>query len=202
MMNQKRLNLFVYAFIILLIGSLPVLAQNVKEPSTGVDFPAQVNVGGANLKITGTGVRKRFIVKVYAIASYMEESKIDKSRDLYTQLLTDGPTKQLVLQFVRSVDAGSIREAFQEGLKNNIPSYDASPAKKDGDAFLNAQADVNTNDQVVLRWSQGGKLELIIKGQTKATFQNPTLARGVWSIWLGGSPIDKGLKATLIANAK
>jgi hypothetical protein len=202
MMNKRTMILFVYAFVALLIGFIPANAQTVKEPSTGVDFPAQVNVGGSNAVITGTGVRKKFGFKVYAIASYMDGSKLDKSRDVISQLLADGPAKQLTMHFVRSVDAGKIKETFLEGLQKNIPSYNSSPAKKDAEAFLNAMADVNANDQIVMKWTQGGKIEVSIKGQPRGTFQNQILARGIWSIWLGGSPISDDIKTGLIANAK
>ncbi len=201
-MRQKYIMLLVFAFVMLFVGLLPTPAQTVKEPSTGIDFPAQVNLAGNSLTLTGVGVRKRFVIKVYGIASYIETSKLDKTRDIYTQLLTDGPAKQLTLQFVRDVDVASIKEAFSEGLQKNIPNYASSPAKKDAEAFLNSLTNVSTNDQMVLHWTQGGKLEILIKGQSKGTFQNQILARGVWAIWLGGAPIDGSLKTNLVAKAK
>jgi hypothetical protein len=200
-MNRKLAILFVAAFAVLLINIMPASAQ-VKEPSTGITFPAQKNFGGKSLAITGTGVRKKFVIKVYAIASYLESGKLDKSRDVYSQLLSDGPAKLLVLHFVRGVDAGSIREAFGEGLKKNIPNYNSSPARKDAEAFLNSMTDVNENDEMELFWSQGGNLEVVIKGQSKAKFQNPVLAQAVWGIWLGNSPLSGDIKTGLIANAK
>jgi hypothetical protein len=202
MMNRRTLLLSVFALITLLANFAPGFAQNVKEPSTGVDFPGQVSVGGANAVITGTGVRKKFGFKVYAIASYIDGSKLDRSRDVYSQLLADGAAKQLTMHFVRSVDAGKIREAFAEGLQANIPSYNSSPAKKDAEAFLNLLTDMNANEQIVMRWTQGGKVELLVKGQPRGTFTNPILARGIWSIWLGGSPISGDIKTGLISNAK
>lgn len=198
---NKRI-LIASLFAIMFLGFSTAFAQTVKEPSTGVDFPATVNVGGANLAITGTGVRKKFGFKVYAIASYMEAGKINKGADLYTQLLTDGPAKQIVMHFVRDVDAGRIKDTFKDGLEKNIPAYANSPARKDAEAFLNALTDVKSGQQIVLRWTQGGKVEVSVGGQGKGTFQNPIFARGLWGIWLGGSPVQSDIKANLIANVK
>jgi hypothetical protein len=202
MMNQKLLILTISVFSILFLGLSPAFAQNVKESSTGVEFPAQTNAAGKPVAITGTGVRKKFGFKVYAIASYLEAGKLDKSRDPYSQLLTDGPTKLIVMHFVRSVDAGKIRETFLEGLEKNIPNYKGSPARKDAEAFLNAMTDVGEGDKIELTWSQGGKLNVKIKGQSRGDFQNPLLAQAVWGIWLGGSPISSDIKNGLVANAR
>lgn len=198
---MSKFLLITIAFLTMLIGFVPAKAQ-VSEPSTGVSFPSQVSVGGANAVITGTGVRKKYLFKVYAIASYIDGSKLDKSRDVISQLLTDGPAKQLTLHFVRDLSAAQIKEAFLESLKNNIPSYDSSPAKKDAEAFLNAMADVKTNDEMVLHWLQGGKIEVLIKNQSRGTFTNQILARGVWSIWLGASPISGDIKSGLVSLTK
>lgn len=201
-MYKKILVLFIFALVGLVLNIMPVNAQSVKEPSSGVDFPGQVSVGGANATITGTGIRKRYGFKVYAIAAYLDTAKANKQQDPITRMLTDGPAKQITMHFVRDVGAAKVREAFQESLEKNIPSYATSPAKKNAEAFLAAVTDVATNDEIQLRWTQGGKLELIIKGQSKATFQDQVLARGVWSIWLGESPISADIKTGLIEKIK
>ena len=200
-MNRKLAILSISAFAVLLINMMPAFAQ-VKEPSTGISFPSQTSFGGRNLGITGTGVRKKYGFKVYAIASYYEAGKLDKSRDLYSQLLSDGPAKLIVMHFVRDVDAGRIRETFGEGLEKNIPNYKSSPARKDADTFLNALTDVKENQKIELFWTQGGNLEVFVNGQPKAKVQSPIVAQAVWSIWLGNSPISSDIKTGLIANAK
>jgi predicted DNA-binding protein YlxM (UPF0122 family) len=200
-MTRRKMLIGVFAFLALFVGFSPVFAQ-VKEPSSGVEFPSQVSVGGTNATITGTGLRKKFTFKVYAIASYIDPSKIDKSKDLYLQLLSDGPAKQITMHFVRDLSTSQIRDAFRESLEKNIPNYEKSPAKSDAEAFLNLMTDVKANEELVLRWTQGGKLELSIKGQQKGSFQNPVLARGVWAIWLGASPISSDIKNGLVANLK
>ncbi|KAF0247893.1 MAG: hypothetical protein FD167_2706 [bacterium] len=200
-MSRRSFLFSMFLLVITLFSLSPSYAQ-VAEPSSGVSFPAQVNVGGTNATITGVGLRKRAIFKVYAIASYMDSSKINKAADPYTQLLTDGPAKQITMHFVRDVDAASIRSAFEDSLKNNIPSYATSPAKKNADAFLAAQVDMKTNQEIVLHWTQGGKIDLVVNGQSKASFTDPVLARGIWSIWLGASPISGDIKTGLVTKMK
>jgi pentatricopeptide repeat protein len=201
-MNRKLMTFAVCACALLLLCLVPARAQNVKEPATGIEFPAQVNLNGKNFAITGTGVRKKLGFKVYAIASYVEAGKLDKSRDLYAQMLSDGPAKRIVMHFVRDVEVDKIRETFWEGLEKNIPHYDSSPAKQDAEAFLDAMMDMNTNDEMHLYWWPGGTVEVNIKGQPRGKFPNPILARAIWSIWLGNSPISGELKTNLVASVQ
>lgn len=199
-MTQKIMSRFMYALLLAFFCWAPTQAQ-VKEPATGINFPEQGSNYGANFTLTGVGVRKKLGFKVYAIGSYLETGKLVKGKDVASQLLADGPAKLVIMQFVRDVDAGKIRETFEEGLQKNVPSY-ATAAKKDGDAFLNAMVDLKPNDKMEICWKAGGQIILTVKGQTKARLQNAALAKGIWSIWFGPSPISGDLKQSLVAKAQ
>ncbi|MBL8149447.1 MAG: chalcone isomerase family protein [Blastocatellia bacterium] len=190
------------SFFLLLLGLNPALAQDVKEPATGVSFPSKTNANGRDFTITGTGVRKKFGFKVYAMASYLETGKLDSSKDIYGQLTSDGASKMIIMHFVRDVDAGKIKETFEEGIKKNLPNYESSPAKKDAETFLNVLTELKNNDKMQLNWYPGGEVHLSIKGQGKFAFKNSALASAIWSIWFGRSPIAGDLKTSLVANAK
>jgi hypothetical protein len=45
----------------------PALARNV----AGVEFPDSIDVGGQKLVLNGAGLRKKFIIKVYAGGLYV-----------------------------------------------------------------------------------------------------------------------------------
>ena len=51
-------------------------------------------------------------------------------------------------------------------------------------------------------WLPGGAVEVTIKGQQKAKFQNPLVAQAIWGIWLGNSPVSSDIKTGLVGNVK
>src|SRR5438105_11977039 len=50
-------------------------AETVEEPSTGFKFETVRNVEGRPYTLVGAGVRKKFVVKVYAMALYLDEAE-------------------------------------------------------------------------------------------------------------------------------
>ena len=85
----------------------------------GVKMPDQVEVGGKQLVLNGLGMRlATFLhVKVYVGALYVEKKSHDAN-----EILNSPEQKQVVLAFVRDVDAGKIRDAWGEGLEKNCKS--------------------------------------------------------------------------------
>src|SRR5215475_436626 len=78
-------------------------------------FPGSVKSGDAVLQLNGLGIWKATLlaVKVYVAGLYVPQ----KLNDAGQILGTNGPW-QLVLRFVRNVDASDIRDAFKEGFEN------------------------------------------------------------------------------------
>lgn len=187
-MARKLVISFVGLCLLVALGCLPAMAQNVKEPSTGASFPAKGSNYGHSFEVTHLGVRSKFGFKVYAAAAYYEAGKYVKGGD-NKQMLTDGPAKLIIMHFVRDVEAAKIREQYSESLHKTTPGVDGM--KKDLDPFLNALVDMKAGDRMELCWGPGGAVTLAVKGQVKNRFTNKALAVGLWSIWFGNSPIFK-----------
>jgi hypothetical protein len=179
---------------ILLCGSLLLAQETVKESSTGKTFPTAVTVSheGKNLTLalTGTTVRKKIIVKVYAVAHYMQDPPTGKEKDLYPAILTDGKAKQLTMEFVRDVTVSQIRGAYHDGFEENATKEEMNALAPLLEKFLgNFTNDVKENDRFVLRWLPGGVVQAQVQGVDKPAVTNATFARILWSIWLGEDSI-------------
>jgi hypothetical protein len=57
---------------------------------------------------------------------------------------------------------------------------------------------MKSGDQIVLRTSADGRIDLAIGGEAKGSVQNTKLARALWGIWLGAKPISKDLRTDLV----
>jgi hypothetical protein len=179
---------------ILLYGSMLLAQETVKESSTGKTFPATITVSheGKNftLALTGTAVRKKIVVKVYAVAHYMQDPPTGKENDLYPAILTDGKAKQLTMEFVRDVTASQIRGAYHDGFEENATKEEMKTLAPLLEKFLgNFSTDVKENDRFVLRWLPGGVVQAQVQGVDKPAITNPAFARILWSIWLGEDSI-------------
>src|SRR5262249_17263500 len=107
--------------------------------------------------------------------------------------------KMAILHFVRDVDAGKIRGAFEEGLEEELSDKAPADLKAAAQAFLALfDKDLKEGQEIVLRPSADGKIELDIAGTKKSGPQSGRLARSVWGIWLGAKPISADLRRGLV----
>jgi hypothetical protein len=181
----------------LLLPVIPSFAQDVTEPRTGVKFPAQTD----GMKLTGTGVRTRTIlkVKVYGMALYVADSALEGSLKgktgpaLYKELVWGDFPKQIVLHFVRDVTTEQVQAAFRESL------VQAGADNAKIEAFVGHFGATKEGQQYVLKWAPGGTIEATINGSMKPPVADKNFAAAVFAIWLGDKPIQEDIKRDLVA---
>lgn len=180
-------------------GLFSLQAEDVRDSSTGETFPKEVsfshNGKDYQLECTGIATRKKLIIKVYSIASYLQKGATGADKfQLFTQ---DDYAKQLTLKYVHDVPASKITDAFQESFKN-APDYDQQ--KNDIATFIQFfNRDVKKGDSQVIRWMPGGYIEVIINGQNAGNLTNKALAKSLWSIWFGDhSVVDRSKLVSLM----
>lgn len=166
---------------------------DIRDEATGAVFPSEVNFsyGGKDYKLQATGVttRKKLIVKVYSIASYLQDAA-SVTGDKFQAFLSDDKAKQLTLKWVHDVDTTKIKDTYREGFSKAFPSGISGQLQSDIDKFLGLfKTDVHSGDETVLRWIPGGVIEVSHNGTKQGTVTNPELARGLWSIWFGENSI-------------
>ena len=159
-----------------------------------VKVPESVKAGNTDLVLNGLGIRKATFVKVkvYVAGLYLPQ----KSGDA-TKIVGAGQPWQLVLRFVRDVDASDIRDAFEEGFKKN--SGDKLAALQPRIETLNARmADFKegqylsfTNDPV-----QGVAVD--VNGAGGSAIKGADFAAALLAVWIGAEPPNEDLKAGLL----
>lgn len=182
-------NLF---FIMML--SFVTLFQSVQGEAS--DFPSQVTFeqGGKNYQLQESGVatRRKFMVKVYNVASYLENGIVTDKANAFDQILQDNKAKQLTLKWVHEASTAKVQEGYQETFKKVLSSDEYANMKSEIDTYLGFfNADVKVGDEQVIRWLPGGYLEVIINGKSVGNITNAAFAKEVFSIWFGPNSIVK-----------
>jgi len=201
MVRAKRLTLLVLA-LALLPWSASGDEGKVKEPATGVEFPASRD----GMQLMGVGVRKKLVFNVYAAALYLSGDdfkaglKDSTAKEIYKVVRYGSFKKLMVLHFVRDVPADKVREAFGEALRANMPDADWEAEKDRVDAFLAGCVDVKSGQAYELR-TQGAKLKLSLGSKILFEAESKALAAGMWGSWFGAHPISESLRDELVSRA-
>ena len=192
---MKRQIYLLPIFVLFGLCSLVAAQDTYTESSTGKAFPTTVQIShnDANftLQLTGATVRKKFFFKVYAVAHYMALPEETMSKDaLLKMALTDGPAKQIVMDFARDVDAEKIQEAYREAFEKHTSPEVYQSIKPLTEQFISYfNEPVKENDQFILQWLPGGTIIAIVSGKPQPAITNVDLAKALWSTWLGKDSI-------------
>jgi hypothetical protein len=193
---RKVIHILVVVSLVVCSVSQFALAQETVEEADK-HFPKTVSFKhdykSYDLEVTGLSVRKKFFVKVYVIAHYMDKAGFENYDDARGAALSDQYAKQITLDFKRDVEAKKMIDAYREGFEKNSSQSERAEISTLVDQFIAYFAeDVKENDQFVLRWLPGGIVLTSIKGQDMPPLDSVAFARVLWRIWLGKhSPVDK-----------
>lgn len=174
---------------LLFLGLLPFASFAVDVD--GVNLPDNYSLNEKNLILNGYGYRKKFFVKVYIGALYVEHKTTDIKQ------LEGMNTKVIKMHFVyKEVAKEKLIETFLEGFEKN-----GYPAAKDIFAqFLDIFSfDVKANDEIDLILMKN-KTTVKLNGNIIGELEIDGLSEAVFKIYFGDSPADKGLKKAMLGN--
>jgi hypothetical protein len=173
--------------LFLFVISFNLLAAELE----GIQFADKVKLDNKDLVLNGIGIRKATFlkIKVYYGALYLE----NKTKDPQTFLSSNSP-KQIVMHFVREVDAKKIKETFSEGLE--AANKNTASVKAQMDAFTAQLQDMNKGDILVINFSADG-VTPVIKGKVGTKVASAEFSHALLNIWFV-NPKDENLKNGLL----
>ena len=191
MQNSLKFFMFFLCFF-----SLSLFAyEEIRDKSTGLSFPLQVSfqVNGKDylLKATGVSTRKKFFVKVYTIASYLQTGLPASSGDnLLQQIMQDNTAKQLTLKWVHDASSDKIQEGYHDSFNKVL---NGSQLQNEVNTFVGFfKQGAKVGDEHILRWAPGGYVEVFVNGNKVGSLTNSDFAKALWSIWFGpNSVVDR-----------
>jgi len=175
----------------LLITLLVATGAPAKEIA-GVTIEPSVTVDHQVLKLNGSGIRKKFFVKVYIGSLYATHRLATPA-----EALRDPGDKLIRMNFLYSkVEKEKIIEAFREGFANNSPAIAGSAEVKRFLALFTD--DFKRGDIVDLYLAASGQVTVKHNGRPLGSVSAPGLAAGILSIYLGDKPADEDLKQGML----
>lgn len=177
--------------------------DDIRDNSTGIVFPSHVSFDHDgkhyDLQATGVSTRKKFFVKVYSVASYLQQGN-ESDGDKFQQIMQDNTAKQLTMKWAHEASAEKIQNGYRESFKNVISESEAGPLQNDMNTYINFfNQNAQKGDEHVLRWLPGGYVEVIINGQKAGSLTNPEFAKALWSLWFGSkSVVDRNSLVSLM----
>ncbi len=171
--------------------SLPLQAAEV----AGVKFDDTARVGQSELRLSGAGLRKRFVfVDVYAMGLYVGDPKADR--------VAQGGAKRVAIRMLRDVDADTFSKALVDGMR---PNHDEAtmqalaPRIAELNAIMAALKIATKGMAIDLDWDPAAGTRVMIDGREAGKpIAGEDFYRALLRIWLGPQPVQDDLKQALL----
>jgi hypothetical protein len=177
----------------LIVAALLLLSSNgLALEMAGVSVEPTITLNNQPLKLNGSGIRKKFFIKVYIGSLYAT-----KHLSSPNEVLNDAGDKLIRMQFLHSkVGKEKITEAFAEGFARNAPDVSASG---EGEKFLAFFTDdFVRGDTIDLQLGADGTVAAKHNGKVLGSMKSNNLAHGILAIYFGERPADEGLKKGML----
>jgi hypothetical protein len=206
--------LFVKSLLLAIVLVSVAQADNsVSETGAETQFPHNIVIEYNNeqldLFMTGLTIRRKFFLKIYSMAHYIEQvpnvagSNISDD-NIYKSILQNNGIKQISMVFMRKLSAEQIQDSLRSGMQLNSSEADYLKILPQVEEFMQAiYADVKKNDEFVIRWYPDGEVISLFQGTQISSIKNVKFAETLWAIWFGDySVIDrKALIGELLTNS-
>lgn len=162
-----------------------------------INFADQIEFGAQKLVLNGAGLRtKRKIginFRVYVGGLYL----VKKADDAKTIIASDNP-KVLRMVFLRSLDADTLREAWEEGFSKNCkPKCDK--LKNEIKAFNELMVPVKENSELKVTFEKDSvKVEMSGKESKSGKVDGAEFSKAMLAVFIGDEPPTPEFKAALL----
>ncbi|VTS04250.1 chalcone isomerase family protein [Tuwongella immobilis] len=174
-------------------------AETVAVPGSAIRYPSTIAFptqgGTVNMVLTGTALRRKLIVNVYGIASYIPEgTKVRTAADL----VAADVTKWLFIVMERDLEGESLADGFRTAFKD--AHGDGAYADSIGQliAFF-SKITVKKGDGIILTHIPKQGLHINVGNRDQKMIAEPAFAKAVWEIYLGDKPLTDSIKSGLIS---
>jgi RNase H-fold protein (predicted Holliday junction resolvase) len=168
--------------------------DRLSEAKAEKQFPQSVvfdyNNEQLKLFLTGLAVRKKFFMKIYSMAHYIEQKPDASGDEFYQHILQQHGAKQIKMVFLRVLTAEQIQKSLITGFKLNTNKEEYLQIRPQVEKFLRAiDEDVKQNDEFIIRWLPDGTMLSIFQGEEISSIKNEQFASALWSIWFGNNSV-------------
>lgn len=161
----------------------------------GVQVEERIRVGSQELQLNGAGIRSKLFIKVYVGALYTG-ARMTTPEAVYE---APGPLR-INLHLLRDLDAQTLHEALDEGLRNNLSAAELEalkgPAAQLG-ALMKSIGKLRQGAVVTIDFGTDG-LTVSLDGAQRGQVAGGAFAKALLRVWLGDKPADADLKKALL----
>ena len=147
-----------------------------------------------SLVLSGAGVRKKFMYKIYIAALYLTK----KVRTAEEAILNTGPKRILFHYLYDKVAVERLIDGWRDGFKSNMNEEEHSELASQIEKFLGLLEDAYKGDITVIDYTKNGEVEVWLNEERKGVIKGAELYKSILKVLIGDCPVDDQMKNAIL----
>jgi len=171
------------------------IVLGLAAPSTlQAELPTVLESGGAKLVLNGSGVRSKYLMKMYVAGLYLTKP----SKDAKAIVAADEPMAIRLEITSGMVTQEKLLESLNEGFEKSTGGKQ-QPIRKEIDAFRAAlTGEINKDDVLDLVYLPGRGVNVTQNGKQLGLIPRLEFKQALFGVWLSDNPADATVKRGLL----
>ncbi|PWQ95858.1 chalcone isomerase family protein [Leucothrix arctica] len=160
----------------------------------GVPVPDILQYGGKTMVHNGSGLRKKFFIKLYVGSLYLPK----KSKDDDAIIAADEPMAIRLVVTSGRITVAKMKQAIIDGLHTSTKG-NLAPIQPQIDQILTVfDKGIAVNDAFDIINVVGSGLHIRKNGEKVLTIRSPAFKKALFGMWLSKTPVDARLRTGLL----
>jgi len=182
----------------LVLGLAAIMpAQAIEVGGTTVPDRLTLTESKQPLVLNGAGIRKKFFIRVYVGALYLDVPATDAGR-----ILSSAGPRVMRLHFVRDVDQEASARAWTDAIRANHSPDEVRMLDARLATFRKLMPAVRRGDILRVDMLPNGATRLVVNDQPRGTIEGADFQRALLRAWIGAHPADTDLKQSVLSGGK
>jgi len=166
------------------------LAKNIAN----VEMPDIMEISGQPLVLNGVGLRKKFVIKLYAAGLYLK----NKSKDANAVINADDPMV-VRMHFLYQVSGNQLVSAWNESFESNLETNRKATLQNQIGMFNDLFSyEAKKDDIYEVIYEPGKGIHVKFNGEVLGTVPGLDFKKAVFSIWFSMYNSDPDLKKAMM----
>lgn len=182
--------------IIILTLSIAAFSLFGNTKISGVEIEESLTIGDSTYSLSGAGIRKKAILRLYVGSLYTDQSISNESAVL------QGPSNSVInLDIIsRLITSELMAETVQEGFENALGGDTGAMQPKIDDFISVFREEIIKGDVFTFLSLVGDGVVAYKNGRVLTEIKDDDFRRVLFSIWLGNDPADARLKKAMLGD--
>lgn len=181
---------------LILIFMLLFTSQSYALEVAGVHVEDRVQLDKHQVILNGTGMRSKFMLRIYLAALYLSE----KSHTAEA-VLADSRAKRMSFILLRDVSGKQVVEGINQAILPNNSEEEMKTLEArmfEFEKIFTSVAEIKKGEIVNLDYIPGFGTRITINGAAKGHIEGDDFNRALLKIWVGHKPVQQSLKNSLL----